>query len=237
MKDKTIHFPPKRVTDLVELKRSGSDVACELSFEVLPVDFAHRDNPFQAYIFLCRYAVMVDGEAFMFRKCYARGCPHNLCPHVSQAVMIANRYLYRDYHRMREIGIEVEEKRFTLQEMLTKFDNRPEEKEPVLTIHDYINIAREGHGVAVKVDTEFVSAVEHFDHTTNRQTFLNGYFTIETLGKTGHYQRCLGCYPTETEKTEKPLAIVVANQRLSDLYQDFDEAGITYKAQFFEYGP
>ncbi len=235
MKDRTIHFPPKRVTDLVELKRSGSDVTCSLLFEVLPVDFAHRDNQFQAFIFLCRYTVIVDGEDFMFRKCYARGCPHNLCPHVSQAVMIANRYLYRDYCKMRSVGIEIEDKQFTLKDMLTKYDYIQEDKEPALTIYDYINIAREGNTVTVEVSTELVPAVEHFDNQTNKQTFLTGYFSVETLGRTGHYQRCLGCYPTEKEKQEKPLAIVVANERLSDLYLDFDEAGITYKELFFEY--
>ncbi len=235
MKDKTIHYPPKRVTDLVELKRSGSDVNCRMSFEVLPVDFAHRDNPFRAYIFLCRYAVTVDDESFMFRKCYARGCPHNLCPHVSQAVMTANRYLYRDYAKMREVGIEVEDNQFKLEDMLIKFDNIQDAAEPALTIYDYINIAREGSKVSVNVSTEYVQAVEHFDNKTNKQSFLTGYFTIETLGKTGHYQRCLGCYATEEEKKGKPLAIVVANQRLADLYHDFEEVGITYNAHFFEY--
>jgi len=235
MKDRTIHYPPKRVTDVVELKRSGSDVTCSMSFEVLPVDFVHRDNQFQAYIFLCRYAVTVDGDSFMFRKCYARGCPHNLCPHVSQAVMIANRYLYRDYSKMREVGIEIADEQFKLEDMLLKYDGLQSGQEPSLTIYDYVNIAKEGSPVTVNVSTEFVSAVEHFDNMTNKQTFLTGYFDIETLGRIGHYQRCLGCYATDEEKEGKPLAIVVANQRLADLYYDFREAGITHEEHFFKY--
>ena len=96
-------FPPHRVTDLITFKNSGASVAARVSFEILPVDFAHRDNPFQAYIFLSRYAGDIDGRKYEFRKCYARGCPNNLCPHVSQAVMIANRYLQRDYRRLEDV--------------------------------------------------------------------------------------------------------------------------------------
>lgn len=81
---------PSRVTDLVALKQQGAEVVCRTAFEILPVDFQHRDNPFQAYIFLCRYSGEVDRMPYAFRKCYARGCPHNLCPHVSQAILIAN---------------------------------------------------------------------------------------------------------------------------------------------------
>jgi len=235
MKDKTVHYPPKRVTDLVELKKWGSKVSCDLAFEVLPVDFAHTDSQFQAFIFLCRFTVKVDGESFVFRKCYARGCPHNLCPHVSQAVMIANRYLQRDYSKLREVGIKIEEKQFSLQDMLIKFDNLEETKEPSLTIHDYINIAKEGNKAQVEVSLEMVSAVEHFANEKNRQTFLTGYFTVDTLGRIGNYQRCLACYGTENEKKEKPLAIVVANERLSELYDDFEKVGIEYQKQFFEY--
>ncbi len=235
MKDKNVHFPPKRIKDLVELKRSGSEITCSPSFEVLPVDFAHRDSQFQAFIFLCRYTVNVDGKEFVFRKCYARGCPHNLCPHVSQAVMIANRYLRRDYGKMHEVGIEIEDRLFTLPDMLIKYDTIQEGKEPSLTIYDYINIAQEGNEVTIEIFLELVSAVEHFDNVKNKQTFLTGYLTIDTLGRTGNYQRCLGCYATEKEKSEKPLAIVVANERLSELYRDFKKVGIKYQERFFEY--
>jgi hypothetical protein len=56
------------------------------------------------------------GRIYAFRKCYARGCPNNLCPHVSQAVMIANRYLQRDYRRMEDAGLKVEKNLFTLED-------------------------------------------------------------------------------------------------------------------------
>ena len=61
MKDKTVHFPPKRVTDIVELKKWGSKVTCNLSFEVLPVDFAHIDNQVDFAVSLRRYAEL-SGE-------------------------------------------------------------------------------------------------------------------------------------------------------------------------------
>ena len=98
--------PPRRVTDLLEHKRHGATVTCQTAFEILPVDFQHRANPFRAHIFLCLFYGDIDGTAYAFRKCYARGCPNNLCPHVSQAVLIANRYLQRDYRKLKAAGIE-----------------------------------------------------------------------------------------------------------------------------------
>ncbi len=234
MEKDTLHTPPKRVTDLVTLKKQGAQVTCEPSFEVLPVDFDHRDHPFQAYIFLCRYEGRIDGQEYHFRKCYARGCPHNLCPHVAQAVMIANRYLMRDLRRLRESGIEVPDKMFTLDDMVVKFENLQEDEEPLMTIHDYINVAREGNDVSVEVSLEFVPAVEHFAQEKNKQTFLNADFVVTTLGRTGHHQRCLGCYPTELEAEERARAVVVANQRLSLLYQEFEQAGVKCEKRFFE---
>ena len=234
MAENNVHKPPRRVTDLVELKKSGSEVTCEPSFEVLPVDFAHRKHQFQAYVFLCRYSGSVDGQEYLFRKCYARGCPHNLCPHVAQAVMIANRYLLRDFRRLRQGGIDVPETMFTLDDMVVKFEDLKEDEGPVLTIHDYINIANEGNDVSVEITLESVPAVEHFAGEKNKQTFLNVDFAVTTLGRTGHYQRCLGCYATENEKEERPVAVAVANQRLSLLYQEFDQAGIKYDKRFFD---
>ncbi|MGD8981050.1 MAG: hypothetical protein PVF42_05625, partial [Desulfobacterales bacterium] len=127
MEQSTINDLPNRVTDLIGMKTRGRDVTCQTSFEILPVDFAHRANPFQAYIFLCRYDGTIDGKEYSFRKCYARGCPHNLCPHVSQAIMIANRYLQRDYRRLEECGINIEKRMFTLEDMIVKFNGYHEE--------------------------------------------------------------------------------------------------------------
>jgi hypothetical protein len=234
MAESNVHKPPRRVTDLVELKKAGSKVSCEPTFEVLPVDFAHRKHQFQAYVFLCRYSGSVDGQEYLFRKCYARGCPHNLCPHVAQAVMIANRYLLRDFRRLRQGGIDVPETMFTLDDMVVKFEDLKEDDGPVLTIHDYINIANEGNDVSVEVSLESVPAVEHFAGEKNKQTFLNVEFAVTTLGRTGHYQRCLGCYATEREKKERAVAVAVANQRLALLYQEFDKASIKYKKRFFD---
>ena len=93
MEPATHYNPPNRITDLVTLKEQGFEVVCNPTFEILPVDFVHRDNKYQAFVFLCRFIGSINGQDYMFRKCYARGCPHNLCPHVSQAIMIANRYL------------------------------------------------------------------------------------------------------------------------------------------------
>ncbi len=234
MEQSNINNPPKRITDLIEFKKGGANLVCRTEFEILPVDFSHRDNPFRAYVFLCCYTGSIDGKEFLFRKCYARGCPHNLCPHVSQAVMIANRYLQRDYLRLIQEGIEIEEKLFTLDEMVVKFEDLKEKRRAILTIHDYIQLAKEGNQVSVDITLEYVPAVEHFANHKNAQTFLMIDFTIDCLGSTNYYERCLACYPTEEADGEKKIAAEVANERLRLLYQEFGAVGIAYEKMFFE---
>ncbi len=228
------NFSPKRITDLIELKKEGAKIECGASFEVIPVDFVQRDSPYRAHIFLCNYSGTIDDGKFSFRKCYARGCPKNICPHVSQAIMIANRYLKRDYIRLRQGGIEIEEKLFTLDDMVVKFEDYKEEYSPTLTIDDYINIAKEGNEVSVSIELEYLPAVEHFANYKNSQTFLNGTFNVESLGKVHPVQRCLACYPTEEEKDEKEKAMDIANKRLILLYQRFDDANIKYEKKLFQ---
>jgi PAS domain-containing protein len=236
MKEATTHFPPNRVSDLVALQQGGNSVRCNTSFEILPVDFVHWGNPFQAYIFLCRYNGTVNDKAYSFRKCYARGCPHNRCPHVSQAVMIANRYLQRDYYKLEQAGIEVEKSLFTLEEMTVKFYGYQEEHGPILAIHDYINIAGEGTDVKVDLVLEFVSAVEHFAKYENRMIFLMVNFTVTCLGRTYHYERCLACHPQAEEDESRKQKILVANERLRLLYDEFDRAAIDHEKRFFQLG-
>jgi len=225
--------PPNRITDLVALKEQGFEVVCNPVFEILPVDFAHRDHTYQAFVFLCRFKGSIDEQVYMFRKCYARGCPHNLCPHVSQAIMIANRYLQRDYRKLTDAGVQVKKRLFTLADMVVKFDEVKEEQGPLLALHDYINIAKEGNDVAVEMALEFVPGVEHFANYKNQQVFLMVDFSIATLGKTYKYERCLACYEAEKEEQEKPQKIDIANERLKILYNEFDQASITYEKRFF----
>lgn len=227
-------FPPHRVTDLLAFKNSGALVAATVSFEILPVDFFHRDNPFQAYIFLSRYSGSIDGREYTFRKCYARGCPSNLCPHVSQAVMIANRYLQRDFRRLDESGIAVEKQLFTLEDMMVKFDSAHEAYGSVMAIHDYINLAREANDVSVDITIEYVPAVEHFAGHKTAQIFLMAEFRITCLGKTSHIERCLACYPEEKEAQERSKSIEIANKRLVLLYEEFQQASVKYANRFFK---
>lgn len=229
----SINNSPGRITDLVELKKKESIVTCRTSFEILPVDFAYRDNPFQAFIFLCRYEGTIDGEEYGFRKCYARGCPDNLCPHVSQAVVIANRYLQKDYRKLEKAGIEIERQLFTLEDMTVKFDGYQKEHDATLVIHDYINIAKEGNDVSVKVGLKYVPGVEHFVGYDNEMTFMMVEFTVTCLGKTHRSERCLACYQTEREREEKQYRINIANERLKILYDEFDQASIKYEKCVF----
>lgn len=233
MEKTRLKFPPIRITDLVGFKKEGSSVTCRVSFEILPVDFTHRDNPFQAYIFLSRYNGDIDGREYRFRKCYARGCPHNLCPHVSQAVMIANRYLQRDFRRLEQDGIDIERRLFSLSDMMVKYDQAHEAYGSVMTIHDYINLAREGNDVFVAVNLEHVPAVEHFANTAAAQIFLMVDFVITSLGKTSRIERCLACYPEAKARDAKIEKTNLANERLKLLYEEFESASVKFEQNFF----
>lgn len=237
MDDTAIVNPPKRITDLINLKELGHDLDIDVSFDIVPVNFVHQNYEFQAYIFLCRYSGSMNKSAFTFRKCYAKGCPNNLCPHVSQAVMIANRYLKRDYKRLFDAGISMKETFFSLGDMMVKYDGVDIEKDEftggILTIHDYINIAKEGNEVSVQISLEIIPAVEHFANQKNEQTFFMADFNITTLGKTSQFQRCLACFQTDNETQEKLVAILTANDRLKNLFSEFDEANVQYSSLFF----
>lgn len=227
------HHKPMRVTDLIERINQGSTVVCRTQFDILPVDFQHRSNPFQAYIFLCQYSGTVDEMKYSFRKCYVRGCPHNLCPHVSQAVLIANRYLQRDYHRLETAGIAVDKQLFTLEEMVRKFDRKKDDADSALALHDYVNLAKEGCEVIVNPSLELVSAVEHFDRFENKMVFLMADFSIACQGSTHQVERCLACYPVDKEADEKQAKIDVANARLKLFYEALESAGGQAEKLFF----
>ena len=233
MEQKPGHEVPNRIVDLTALKGKGAAVTCQTSFAVVPVDFQHRQQPYQAHVFMCYFSGAVDGQAYTFRKCYARGCSHNLCPHVSQAVMIANRYLQKDYQLLKKAGLSLAERLFTLEDMIVKFEGVREEYGQALTLDDYILAAKEGHETAVEIALEYVPAVEHFSNYKNAQTFLTADFSITSRGKLQQIERCLACYPSEKGREEKAHMAKVANARLEDLYKEFDQASIRYEKKFF----
>jgi hypothetical protein len=224
---------PRRITDLVEARCAGADVRLDIDFEIRPVDFHHRTHPFKAFIFLAAYTGTIGAQKFAFRKCYARGCPNNLCTHVSQAVRIANRYLQRDYHALRAAGIPVGDTLFRLEEMIVKFDNIRAEGQSDVTLPELIEMASAGRPFDVTVTLEFIPAVEHFAAEKKAQTFLSGEFAATIEDTTYHSHRCLACYPTAQERNEKSAGIDVANARLALIYGQFDHAGIVYRAQYF----
>jgi hypothetical protein len=228
-----VHSPPIRVTDLIEFKRRGADVSCSSVLDIIPIDFSHRSHHFKAFVFLGRFSGTADGWQYTFRKCYARGCKHDLCPRVSQAVMIANRYLQRDYHRLQQSGIGIEEKLFTLEGSVVRLTALKDDPRVAMIIDDYIRMAKGGTRVSADIALEYVPAIEHFEYHQNNQTLLLADFTVTAQGKTAQCQRCLGCYPTEREQEEKPLQIEVANDRLSLIYREFDLSSIIYEEKFF----
>lgn len=222
-----------RIDDLMAAQKAGFVITCRSSFEISEVDFTHMDKEFQAVLFFCRFSGTIGGAKYSFRKCYARGCPHNLCPHVSQAVMIANRYLQKDYRRLKEVGIDVEAKLFTLDGMIVKFQDFREEQGPTLTLEDYIHIAREGTHVSMRTAVEYLPAVENFGNRSERRTFLLADFEVTTLGATHRCQRCFACYATDNETQEKLRQVRIANDRLAKLFKELDQAGITCEKEFF----
>jgi hypothetical protein len=224
---------PHRITDLVKAKETGAALNVEISFEILPVDFHHGNSPFHAYIFLARYHGAINGAPFEFRKCYARGCPNNLCTHVSQAVKIANRYLHRDYQALKEAEIKIEEILFTLDAMVVKFDQLEASDQPALTIPELVGMARAGNKISVDLVLDYMPAVEHFANQQNAQTFLSGEFTARVADKSYKAQRCFACFATDKQDEEKPLAIRVANARLALIFEEFDRVGIKHNPDFF----
>ncbi|MBW2117121.1 MAG: hypothetical protein JRH09_04275, partial [Deltaproteobacteria bacterium] len=162
------------------------------------------------------------------------GCTHNLCPHVSQAVMIANRYLQRDYRTLENAGIKVENKLFTLEKMLAQFEEKRDEFVSTLIINDYINIAKGGDDVAVDVSLEYVPAVENFANYKEKRVFFSANFNVTHLGKTHICQRCFTCYAMDNEKEERETAKKLANDRVAGIYKEFDQANIKYNKVFFE---
>ena len=231
----TIEMSPRRISDLVEAKHAGAGVRLQTSFEILPVEFRHQQTPFEAYIFLAKYAGTIDGSDFAFRKCYARGCPNNLCTHVSIAVQIANRYLQRDYHTLAAAGIEVAQTLFSLDDMVVKFEQLKSDSPQALTLMDLVGMARSGTAIAMDIALETLPAVEHFAHEENAQTFLSGEFKARTAeGATYVCHRCFACYATDEATREEPIALKVANARLDILYKQFEQSGITFTSCFFE---
>jgi len=234
MNDRIIHTPPISVTDLAMLKEKGSEVTVDNTFEINEVDLAHEVHPFKAFLFFSRFSGSVDGKEYEFRKCYSRGCTHNLCPHVSQAVMIANRYLQRDYKALENAGVEVEKKLFTLENMLAEFEGKRDEFVGALIIDDYINMAKGGDDISVDVSLEYVPAVENFANYKERRIFFAINYTVTHLGKIHICQRCLACYAIDNEEAERETAKELANSRASGIYARFDEANIKYNKVFFE---
>jgi hypothetical protein len=233
MNQTPVHRPPIRITDLVELKKRGVFISCSVALDIIPIDFSHRRHHFKAFVFIGRFFGTAEVEPYTFRKCYARGCKHDLCPRVSQAVMIANRFLQRDYHRLAQSGIGIEQKLFTLEDSVVRLSSLRDDPSKTMILDDYIDLAQRGDQVTVNVDLEYVPAIEHFEYLQNKQIFLLADFTITVKGKTAASQRCLGCYPTEKELKEKPVQIEVANDRLSHLYREFDQSSIRYEQRYF----
>ncbi len=234
MNDRIVHTPPISIIDLVLLKEKGSTVTVDNTFEINEVELVQEEHPFQAFLFFSRFFGTVDGEAYSFRKCYSRGCTHNLCPHVSQAVMTANRYLNRDYQAFKRVGIDVKVNLFTLETMLAKFEEKRDEFIATLILEDYINIASEGNDITIDIVLEYLPAVENFVNHKEKRMFFTGNFNVTHLGETHVCQRCLACYAIEEEIMERQTAQELANHRLSVIYRDFDGATIKYNKVFFE---
>ena len=173
------------------------------------------------------------GRDYAFRKCYARGCPNNLCPHVSQAVLIANRYLQRDYHKLRAAGIEVEERLFDLADMMVAFDQSPAPGVDIWTLPDLVAAARDGRRVNVALALSFISAVEHFDRRDQPQTYLIGEFDATVDDAPCRCERCFACYPTEGGEADRRKAVEIADARLALLYEEFQQAGIPCPRRYF----
>jgi hypothetical protein len=222
-----------RVTDH-RIHGQGATVVCRTQFDILPVDFASVQSR-SGRIFSCVSTVGPStGNDFSFRKCYARGCPHNLCPHVSQAVLIANRYLQRDYHRLKTAGIAVEKNLFSLEEMVLKFDQQKEDDRPGHGAIRLCPTGPTGQEVTIRPTLDFVSAVEHFDRFENKMIFFMADFAVTCQGETTHHGTLPGLLSRRqgSRGAVRPRSIL-ANARLRLLYEELVSAGGKAEKSFF----
>ncbi len=233
MDETILHNPPISVTDLALLREKGATLTVENTFEINEIDLLHEENPFRAFLFFSLFSGTVDSEPYEFRKCYSRGCTHNLCPHVSQAVMIANRYLKRDYNTLEKAGISLEERFFVLEDMLVKFEKKRDEFVATLILEDYVNLAKGDEKIDIEVILERFPAVENFANYNEKRMYFAVSFNVNYLGETHVCQRCFSCYAMEQEKKDVKTARELANRRLSSVYKDFDKAGIHYNKLYF----
>ena len=234
MEERTGHNPPMSVMDLVLLKKAGHKVTADNSFEINEVELDHEEHPFQAFLFFSRFTGAVDEEDYTFKKCYSRGCTHNLCPHVSLAVTIANRYLQRDFAALDEVGIKVDNNLFTLEGMLSKFEEKKDQSGPALILDDYIHIAEEGDDISIHIDLDNFAAVENFEHYKERRMFFEANFAVTHLQEKHNCQKCLSCCALEDSEIDIQKARDLANRRAGIIYEKFDRAKIKYNRIFFE---
>jgi len=66
-----------------------------------------------------------------------------------------------------------------------------------------------------------------------RPNFLMANFRIDCQGKITRYERCLACYPVESDHEERQKKITIANQRLKLLYEEFEQAAIRCEKRYF----
>jgi len=100
-------------------------------------------------------------------------------------------------------------------------------------IEDYLQLAQEGNEIFVEVELEYVPAVEHFANYQNAQTFLVAGFAITCGGKGNFLERCLACFASDKENEEKAPMVLVANVRLEELYQVFEQTAIHFVKRYF----
>ncbi len=234
MEEHISHNPPMRIMDLVSLKKTGHEVSADNAFEINEVELDHEEHPFQAFLFFCRFSGTIDGKEYSFKKCYSRGCTHNLCPHVSQAVMIANRYLQRDFAALAKAGIHLDEKMFTLEGMLSKFEEKRDQFIPTMILDDYIQMAREGADPSIHIDLENFAAVENFENHKQKRLFFSANFAVAHSGEEHVCQKCLSCCALADAEGDIRAARDLANRRAAIIYEEFDKAKIRYNQAFFE---
>ena len=224
---------PNRISELVSSKQKGSPVTCQTNFEIVPLDVENEGKSFKAFIFLCHYRGTVGGEAYGFRKCYARACSDNQCDNIYQAVMTARTYAVADYNALEQAGIVLEKRRMTLEEIVEKFEGMQDEYGPTQVIQDYVDIARAGNDIEIEHRLNFISAQEYIVDYRVQMVFLMVTFQITCYGKIHQHERCYACYPKDQEALEKQDKIDIANARLKILYNKFDQVSIKHEKLFY----
>ncbi len=125
-------------------------------------------------------------------------------------------------------------KLFTLEGMLSKFEEKRDEFASTMILDDYIHLAKEGNEISIHIDLENFAAVENFENQKEKRLYFSVNFAVTHSEETHVCQKCLSCCALADSESDIRFARDLANRRAAIIYEEFDRAKIKYNRAFFE---